>query len=236
MSARLKRPLYGPSDPRGPSLGRDVKDFVKRTLHRLPAQIPVGDRFFPKPPGGFDDIYNQKTEDAVRAFQGFCNISPATGQFGKATFEQMWIYADAYSRWVYRTWSAPKPKPIPPPLVEPEQGWGSLHVSLHSVYSLGRNMGLHPDLGTYAPGSNLPSGAPSDHAVWPAYAFDLGFEPDVGWDHDVARSFFYAVMGKREVEYVILGDRIWSRPRASEGIRRYTAGGHQNHIHVSGNR
>lgn len=104
----LKRPLYGPSDSRGPSQGRDVKDFVKRTLTRLPAQIPVGGDFFPRPPGGFDDIYNAKTEDAVSVVQKFNDIKPS-GHMGQATLDALWQYADSYSKWVYRLYVPPKP-------------------------------------------------------------------------------------------------------------------------------
>lgn len=225
----LKRPLYGPHDPRGPSKGRDVKDFVKRSLHR------VKPNFFPEPLGGFDDVYNMKVVEAMKALQRANHIS-ATGNMGVETFELLWTeHADAYAKYAYKIWTAPKPKPIPPPAIEPIQGWNSLHSSLYEAFSLGRNMGLS-DLGTYNPGSYLPSGSPSDHAVYPAYAFDLGIEPDTGWSNDVGRSFFYAMIGRREVEYVILGDKIWSRPRASEGIRTYYSGGHSNHVHVSGNR
>jgi peptidoglycan hydrolase-like protein with peptidoglycan-binding domain len=230
----LKRPLFGPDDPRGPSRGRDVRDFVKRTLYRLPPQLPVGDRFFPKPPGGFDDVYNEKTQRAVEVFQRFVHVRP-TGHFGQATLDEMWPYADAYSRWVYRMFIPPKPKPDPVELIAPMQGWGSLRTSLHEAFSLGRHMGLS-DLGTFNPSSTLPSGAPSDHAVWPAAAFDLGVEPDTGYQNPIGRSFFHLMMQRLEVEYVILGDRIWSRPRASEGVRPYFGGGHQNHVHVSGNR
>ncbi len=221
----LKRPLYGPSDPRGPSKGRDVRDFVKRTLHRVEAD------FFPKPPGGFDDVYNAKTEEAVRIFQRLNDIK-ATGQFGQGTLDAMWPYADAYAKWVYRTWSAPKPKP--PPLNEPVQGFSSLHKSLWPLYDLGIRMGLHPDLGTWNPASDLPSGAPSDHSVGPpAYAFDLGVEPDNGWANDVGRAFFHLCMRNPACEYVILGDRIASR-NFDWTIRHYSYGGHSNHVHVSG--
>jgi peptidoglycan hydrolase-like protein with peptidoglycan-binding domain len=236
----LKRPLYGPADPRGPSRGRDVRDFVKRTLNRLHAQMGVGENFFPKPPGGFDDVYNAKTQEAVKVFQMWVGIQPATGQFGQRTLDEMWAYADAYSKWVYRLWTAPKPKPLPPELIEPYQGWSSLHSSLHEAYSLGRHMGLKdgPGLasGTYNPNSRLPSGAKSDHALYPARAFDLDIAPDTGWQNDPARAFFYLMVGRPEVNYVILGDRIWSRERASEGVRLYSGGGHANHVHVSGNR
>jgi hypothetical protein len=233
---KLKRPLYGPSDPRGPVRGDDVLYFVKRTLNRLPGSLPVGADFFPKPPGGFDEVYNEKTEKAVEVFQRFSDIQP-TGQFGQATLDAMWAFADAYSKYRYRLLKVPPPPvtPSPPTLIGPNQGFDSLHRSLHQAFSEGRRSGFS-DLGTYNPDSNLPSGAPSDHAVYPAMAFDLGIEPDTGWKNLPARQFFYSMMGRPEVEYVILGDRIWSRPRASEGIRPYTSGGHWNHIHVSGNR
>lgn len=224
---KLKRSLYGPDDPRGPSRGRDVKDFVKRSLHR------VEENFFPKPPGGYDDVYNTKTAEAISVLQRSNDIRPVTGNMGVETFDLLWNqYADAYAKWVYRAWTAPKPKPEPPVIVAPIQGLASLHVSLHPIFSIGRNMGLS-DLGTFNPSSRLPSGAPSDHAVWPAMAFDLGVEPDTGYANPVGRAYFWIAAGRPEVEYVILGDRIWSRAR---GLHAYYGGSHANHVHVSGNR
>ena len=113
----LKRPLFGPQDPRGPSHGRDVKDFVKRTLNRLPAQIPVGENFFPKKPGGWDDVYNLKVAQCVKVVQGYNDIEP-TGNMGQATLDALWAYADPYSRWVYRIWSAPSSVPKLGPMVD----------------------------------------------------------------------------------------------------------------------
>lgn len=208
-----------------------MRDFVKRTLHRLPAAIPVGEDFFPRPPGGFDDVYNRKTVQAVEVFQRFNDITP-TGQFGQHTLDAMWVYADAYSRWVYRLWAPPKPKPPATKLIEPRQGFQSLDSSLWELFSIGRGMGLS-DLGTYNPASRLPSGAPSDHAVYPAFAFDLGIEPDIGWANETGRKFFGIAMQRPEVEYVILGTMIWSIDR---GLHAYTGGGHENHVHVSGRR
>lgn len=222
---KLRRPLYGPGDPRGPSRGRDVV-AVKRGLNKVERD------FFPRPEPGFDHVFNQKTADAVKTFQRINDID-ATGHFGQASLDALWPYMDAYARLMYRTYVPPKPKPVPPPLVEPKQGWASLHPSLHAAYSIGRTLGFS-DLGTYNPASRLPSGAPSDHAVSPALAFDLGIDPDTGYDHDAARAYFHTLIGRPEIGYVILGERIWSRVRASEGVRRYTAGGHENHVHVSG--
>lgn len=111
MTPPLKRPLYGPQHAKGPSEGRDVKDFVKRTLHRMPAQIPLGEDFFPKPPGGFDEVYNAKTADAITVLQQWFDIRPTTGNMGYTTFDILWAHADAYSKYVYRIWNPPSSIP-----------------------------------------------------------------------------------------------------------------------------
>ncbi len=120
---------------------------------------------------------------------------------------------------------------IKPKLVEPRQGFASLDRSLWEAYSIGRRLGL-TDLGTHNSASRLPGGGMSDHAVYPAMAFDLGFSPQTGWDNLQARSVALTLAGRPEIEYVILGSRIWT----SRGWGSYTAGGHFNHIHVSGRR
>lgn len=120
-----------------------------------------------------------------------------------------------------------------PPLVKPRQGWESLHKSLWPIFSYGRHAGLS-DLGTYNPASRLPSGRPSDHAVLPAYACDLGIDPDTGWNHPAGRATFMKAMSDPAVEYVILGNRIGFRSTGQ--IRTYTSGGHLNHLHISANR
>lgn len=91
----LRRPLYGPQDPRGPSRGRDVL-AVKRGLNRVEQSL------FPRPPGGFDDVYGRKAAQAVEVFQRISDI-PATGHFGQATLDALWPYMDAYARLLYRT-------------------------------------------------------------------------------------------------------------------------------------
>lgn len=124
-------------------------------------------------------------------------------------------------------------KPKKPKLVEPNQGFESLDKSLWEAYSIGRHMGM-VDLGTWNPASTLPgSGAPSDHSVYPACAFDLGFYPRTGQNNPTARKFYEMMKNRPEVRYVILGNLIFSR---ENGERRYTAGNHDNHAHVSGYR
>ena len=121
-------------------------------------------------------------------------------------------------------------QPPTPVLVEPKQGFRSLDSTLWEAYSVGRRLGLS-DLGTYNPASRLPSGTPSDHAVFPAFAFDLGVSPQNGFDNPTGRRFFELMEGRPGIHYVILGDLIWS---TEKGRHAYTAGGHENHCHVSG--
>ena len=85
-------------------------------------------------------------------------------------------------------------------------------------------MGL-TNLGTYNPASRLPGGGLSDHARYPARAFDVGGPPAT------LDRFFRAMINRPGVEYVIYRDKIWSRSR---GLHAYTSGGHETHVHVSG--
>ena len=93
-------------------------------------------------------------------------------------------------------------------------------------YALGQGF---TNLGTHNPASRLPGGGISDHAVWPARAFDIGGFSG-GYGNAKARRMFDWLRKQPGVEYVILGDKIWSRSR---GLHAYTAGGHDTHIHVS---
>lgn len=157
------------------------------------------------------------------------------GIYGRGVHEELEPHFDPMAADLMARW-----KPELPPLIEPRQGFASLHSSLHEPYSMGRRMGLF-DLGTYNSKSRLPSsGRLSDHASSrtgatvpspPAMAFDLGFDPDTGFLHDTARAFFFAMTVWPTVEYVILGDRIWTE---EGGVHPYTFGGHGGHVHVSG--
>jgi hypothetical protein len=123
-------------------------------------------------------------------------------------------------------------------LIKPTQGWDSLADDLWLAYSMGRVRGF-TDLGTYNPGSRLPSGAKGDHAYYPAWAFDLGRKDRFllkGWDYLVAQSLaklYVENYRALNIEYVILGTKIWSR--AKPYWHPYTGdSSHQWHMHVSG--
>lgn len=117
-------------------------------------------------------------------------------------------------------------------LVEPRQGFDSLHESLHLAYSMGRKRGF-TDLGTYA-------NKPGDHGYRPAYAFDLGRYNrfyNKGWNYLVARRLanLYVKHHKAlNINYVILGKRIWSRRYPYWHALGTGDTSHMWHIHVSG--
>ncbi len=198
--------------------GKDVEAWM-RAVHRV---LGVGSltTFAGKPTvwrRSFGPLKKRQVAAAQRKL-----AMEVSGMIGPGTQSALRPYLDGYARELL--------EPSRPPLLAPAQGFGSLDRRLWDAYSFGRSLGL-TDLGTYNPASTLPSGARSDHAYFPARAFDLGVSPDTGYSHPGGRRFFDEMIGRPEVEYVILGDRIWSRGR---GLRSYSAGGHANHAHVSG--
>lgn len=116
--------------------------------------------------------------------------------------------------------------------VEPNQGWDSLHEDLWLAYSIGRRRGF-TDLGTYA-------AKPGDHGYWPAWAFDLGRRNrffNLGWGYVTARRLARLYVKHHlalNVEYVILGRRVWSRTRPYWHPLTTGDTSHDWHIHVSG--
>jgi len=118
-------------------------------------------------------------------------------------------------------------------LVKPRQGWGSLHKSLWKAYSIGINRG-YTDLGTYVD-------KPGDHGIGPpCYAFDLGRKDrfyNKGWSYLKARrlaKFYVEHHLALNIEYVILGQRVWSRERPYWHPLTTGDTSHAFHIHVSG--
>lgn len=156
----------------------------------------------------------------VKAFKRDLRVGDTTGVIGPATWRALLPFIPPAGKKLL------VPKPVAPPPVS------SLHPSLWAAYDDAITTPGLFTLGTYNPASRLPSGRISDHAVYPAYAFDIGFDPDTGWNHPVARAFAERTAKRPEVEYVILGDRI----HVEGSWKAYTAGGHLNHVHVSGRR
>lgn len=183
----------------------------------LMAQLPLVRRTF----GPFFQV-------TVKQVQKLAAI-PQTGVIGPATHDVLLDHMDAKALALLAEYA----ESVRPKLIEPNQGFGSLRQSLWEAFSIGRRLGLS-DLGTFNPASTLPSGGPSDHAVYPAAAFDLGIDPDTGWDNETARGYVVGIVGRPEIEYVILGSRIWTND--GRGWHAYTGGGHFNHVHVSGRR
>lgn len=120
-------------------------------------------------------------------------------------------------------------------LVEPVQGFSSLHPSLHLAYSMGRVRGF-TDLGTYVDKAG-------DHG-WDdknrmAAAFDLGRKDRFlfkGWGYLKARrlaKFYWKEHESLGIEYVILGQRLISRERPYWHPLTTGDTSHSFHIHVS---
>lgn len=120
-------------------------------------------------------------------------------------------------------------------LVEPRQGFASLHRSLWLAYSIGRVRG-YTDLGTYV---NKAGDHGWDDAHRMAAAFDLGRKDrfyNRGWNYLKARrlaKFYWENHEALGIEYVILGDKIISRERPYWHYYGPDTS-HFFHIHVSG--
>ena len=119
-------------------------------------------------------------------------------------------------------------------LIEPTQGFGSLHQSLWLAYSIGRVRG-YTDLGTYV---NKPGDHGWDDLHRRAMAFDLGRKDrflNKGFGYLKAQHLFWFYVRNHaalDIEYVILGMKIWSRER---GFHLYGGdNSHMFHMHVSG--
>lgn len=130
----LKRIMHGVHSDRPPTIGKDV-EILKSGLTRYGRQSGAGEDFFPKPPAGYDPVYNAKTVDAVRTLQelerGSGNTAiKVSGDTGQATWDVVWQYLDPYRRMQYRAFIVPKPKPAVPDLGPIYQGGKS--VLLHS--------------------------------------------------------------------------------------------------------
>lgn len=202
--------------------GSDV-EAVGRALCRAGCFINI--RIFNRAPKKWRQNFGTRKITALKKFEAKKALLK-DAKYGPKDHLRLVRYFDGKAVDLYKSYKPPPPKPKPPPQVEPNQGWSSLVASLWGEYSLARSVGLS-DLGTYNPSSRLPSGGRSEHAYWPARAFDVGFWP---YPSRPAYNFFLEMAGDDDVNYVIYGDLIWSRSR---GLHRYSYGGHYNHVHVS---
>jgi hypothetical protein len=108
----LKRPMYGPNRPKGPTVGKDVA-IAKFGIHRYEMGL------LPKPENGFTENFGRALQEAVEVIQKQENIQP-TGNIGQATFDIIWDYLDDYRRLQYKNFKVPPPKP--PPVKIPDLG------------------------------------------------------------------------------------------------------------------
>lgn len=109
--------MYCPSDPRGPTLGKDVA-IAKFAIGRYE------DNLLPKPASGYSQTFGKSMEEAVRVIQRREKI-PVTGNIGAATWAVLWAYLDAYHRWQYRNFKVP--------LTFEEKAWEKLLVAMQEM-------------------------------------------------------------------------------------------------------
>lgn len=159
-------------------------------------------------------------------------VIPKSGVAGPALMEALRRADafDAYATQLLNQYAAEHPpKPPKPRLVEPKQGFRALQASLWPSFSVGRSEYGLSDLGVYNPSAaNIAMG--SDHAVYPAAAYDLGF---TSRNRASAQAFFRWVITQPTTRYAIFERSIWSR---AYGLRRYGGIPHETHVHVSGYR
>jgi hypothetical protein len=133
--APLKRPMFAPSDPRGPTVGKDVQ-IAKFGLGRYP-NSPL-----PKPAAGYSRTFGEQMAIAVAHLQKREGL-PVTRNIGHPTWAVIWKYLDAYRRWQYRNWTIPT--------TFEQQAWEKFldviqELSAHTPgYLLGGGHGVHLD-------------------------------------------------------------------------------------------
>jgi len=175
----LKRAMYPPGHPKGPTSGKDVA-IMKFGVHRYETGL------LPKPAAGFSEDFGPALKEALKVvLQPNEGILPS-GAIGQATFDVIWRCLDDYRRSQYRRWSPPPPRPTMPPVPK-----------LGPLYS-GGSSPLANDLTHWTAGLEGVEGS-----VWPAYDDGwiigraiLAVEPmtvyDTGTSQHGTRAFFAA--------------------------------------------
>lgn len=205
----------------GPDCEAVGRALIRAKCYRMPIKV------YNRMPKKWKQTMGKRRMDALMKFKAKKALKNKNKRvYDSYAHRRLLRYFDGKSHDLYRQCKTPAPPPVVV-LIKPNQGWSSLVKYLWDEYSRGRKLGLS-DLGTYNGASRLPGGGLSDHAYYPAKAFDLGF---TGYPNRPAYEFFKDMIGEPEVKYVIYGNLIWSRSR---GLHKYYYGGHYNHIHVSG--
>lgn len=209
-------------DMTGPDCEAVGRALIRAKCYKMPIRV------YNRMPTKWKQTMGKRRMDALMKFKAKKALKNKKKRvYDEYSHRRLLRYFDGKAHDLYRQCKTPPPPPVFE-MVEPNQGWNSLSKYLWDEYSLGRSKYGLSDLGTYNPASRLPSGGPSDHAHYPADAFDLGFSP---YPNKNAYEFFKEMEGDPEIEYVIYGSLIWSRSR---GLHKYSYGGHYNHVHTSG--
>lgn len=156
---KLARPLYGPSHPKGPTVGPDVVSVKRATSRGFPEIFPWAD---------FDQEYNGRLEKAWRKIQFAHHIDPDSGQYGKLSHELLrkthredhpaeWAFDATAINLMKAKWEAIHDPPLAPEQRVQDAMVNFMLRSLHAAalwhYSMQRpmrNLGLAPELREYS--------------------------------------------------------------------------------------
>jgi hypothetical protein len=141
---KIKRPMYPPGHPKGPTSGKDVQ-IMKWGIHRYETGV------LPRPEDGFTEDFGQAMKEALKVVIQPAEGIEATGAIGQATFDVLWQYLDAYRRDQYRRFRPPVVPTMPPVPSLGQLYAGSASPMSHSLTH--RTSGLAGKRGS----------------VWPAY-------------------------------------------------------------------
>lgn len=113
--ATLKRPMFSDHDPRGPTVGLDVKIAKFAACRYEDNALPVEQCAW----STSSKRFGSSLYDFLKTILQPREHIPATGNIGQATWDVLWQYLDAYRKSLYIAW---KPPVKPPPIVVPDLG------------------------------------------------------------------------------------------------------------------
>lgn len=113
---KLARSLYGPSHPKGPTVGPDVVSVKRATARAFPDIYSWAN---------FDQVYNGRLEKAWRRIQAIARILPHSGQYGTLSHDFLrhrrrdghpgeWAFDATAINLMQAKWEAVHEPPAPP--------------------------------------------------------------------------------------------------------------------------
>ena len=110
--ARLKRAMYATGDPRGPTVGLDVKIAKFAVCRYEDGLLPKQECNWSTSSKSFGTALRDALKTVIQPSEGI----PASGNIGQATWDVLWPLLDPYRKSLYLAWKVPtipKPNPVP---------------------------------------------------------------------------------------------------------------------------